>query len=182
MNINPNATKQAKSRGWKFWAILSIALIFSLACLLLFFLVVFHDYYHGVASYESAAVGSLRRINELEGRYSVEHTKGGFACELSLLRPTAHMSGTDGRNEIFVNGEQREYRFKIVGCAAEPSGIVTHYQIVAVPLRPGVIGIRAFCTDQSGEVFYDPDASAPKCLAARKVLPRTMSSEPQRIH
>jgi len=171
MTLNPNAAGRAKYRGWKFWAILSLALIFSLACLLLYFLLVFHDFYDGVASYESAAVGSLRRINKLEGRYAVEHTREGFACELSLLRPTMQVSAADGLGEILLQGEQRGYKFKMVGCAAEPSGIVTRYQLVAVPIRPGRTGVRAFCTDQSGEVFYDPVASAAKCLASRNGLP-----------
>ncbi len=50
MALNPNAAGRAKRRGWKFWAILSLALIFSPACLLLCFLLLFHDFYDGVAS------------------------------------------------------------------------------------------------------------------------------------
>jgi type IV pilus assembly protein PilA len=171
MAINPNAAERAKSRGWKFWAILSVALILSLVCLLLFFLVVLHDSYSEVARNESAAVGSLHRINTLERPYNAGHANTGFGCERALLRPTAQMRNADGPDETFLTGEERDYKFKLVGCSAEISGIVTHSQVVATPVRPGATGIRAFCTDESGEVFYDPDASAAKCLASRNVIP-----------
>jgi len=171
MTINPNAAQRAKSRGWKFWTILSIALISCLACLLLFFVVVFHDYYLGVGTYESYAVAKLHKINALEHQYAAGHAHEGFACELSLLPLTAQMGGGTGTGTVLMDGGNRGYRFKIVGCAAEPSGIVTRYQVVAIPIRPGRTGVRAFCTDQAGEVFYDPDADAAKCLASRNVLP-----------
>ena len=42
----------------------------------------FHDSHFGVAKYESAAVGSLRRLNQLEREYATSHPGKGFACEL----------------------------------------------------------------------------------------------------
>jgi hypothetical protein len=39
--------------------------------------------------------------------------------------------------------------------------VVNRYEVTAVPLRPQKTGIRAFCTDQSGEIFYELTGSAP---------------------
>ncbi len=41
------------------------------------------------------------------------------------------------------------------------------FAIVAVPLRPGKTGTRAFCGDASGGVYYTRDGSAPTVVAGR---------------
>lgn len=128
-----------------------------LFAVLMFFSPSFHDKYFGVAKYESAAVGSLDKINALENQYAASRPDKAFACELAVLRPQE--SGRSG------------YRFAFGACAPEPNGIVTQYQIFAVPVRPGITGIRAFCTNQTGNLFYDLNGSPSECLASRREIP-----------
>jgi hypothetical protein len=157
------------SKGWKFWTKLFVALIFLFA-VLLFFSPSFHDTYFGVAKNESAAVGSLRKITTLETQYAAEHSNKGFACELPLLRPIEKLTDAYDPIAALLSGEWSGYKFAVVDCSAESNGIVTHYGVTAVPTNPGRSGIRAFCTDQSGQLYYSNEASASKCVATRQAL------------
>jgi len=153
--------------GWKFWI-----LIGCLALLFAFFLLSFtsfHDKYFGVAKNEATAVASLRKIYELENAYAAEHRDDGFACQLSQLRSKEKMPDANPMN--LLTGEWIGYKFEIVGCIQEKNGVFAHYQATAVPRRLGSSGVRAFCTDQSGDIFYDHTGSAAECLAARHLLP-----------
>ena len=132
----------------------------------------FHDKYFGVAKYEAAAVGSLSKINSLEKQYAASHPDKGFACELVVLRPQESGTDTSGQVTGLLNGQRGGYKFAFAACRPEANGIVTQYQIFAVPIRPGITGIRtAFCTDQTGKLFYDPNGSASECLALRREIP-----------
>jgi hypothetical protein len=145
-----------------------------LAVLFAFFLVLsppFHDKYFGVAKYESAAVGSLRNIYELENVYATAHPDEGFACQLKQLQLTDDKPGADGHRMNLLTSEWFGYKFDLVGCTQEKNGVFSHYQVTAVPVKPGATGVRAFCTDQSGNIFFDHTGSGSECLAARQLLP-----------
>jgi hypothetical protein len=139
-----------------------LVLIF-LVGVLEFFSPSFHDKYFGVAQNESAAVGSLRKLNSLESQYAAAHADKGFACKLSLLQPT-------DETKPLLTGVRSGYKFAVVGCAPGPSGLVAHYALTAVPPSPDRTGVRAFCTVESGNIFYDHTGSGSECLAARQPL------------
>ncbi len=119
---------------------------------------------------ESVAVGSLHRLKMLQSKYAAAHPTTGFACELPQLRATAPVSDTYDPDKFLVAETYVGYRFAVSGCDAGPNGVVTQYQVYAVPREPGKSGFRAFCTDQSGALWYDPDGSAVNCLAARRPI------------
>jgi hypothetical protein len=167
MNESLPGLERSNPKGWKFWAILSIAVIFLFA-VLLSLSPSFHDKHFGVAQNESAAVGSLRKLNNLEGQYAVAHADKGFACELTLLQPTEEMKEAYA---TLLTGVWSGYKFAVVGCVPGASGAVTHYAVTAVPVSPYRTGVRAFCTDESGDIFYDHSGSGSECLAARRLLP-----------
>ncbi|SRR5258708_3132926 len=130
----------------------------------------FHDKYAGVRKNESAAVGSLAKINALQSKYAAAHPNEGFACQLQRLRPA------DGRTTVYdpsaalLSGEWSGYKFVLVGCTPAANGIIIRYQITAVPSSRGVTGVRTFCTDESGTLFYEENASATECLSSRLPL------------
>jgi len=170
MDSSPSNLKQRRSMEWRFWTTLFAPLLF-LFLVLLVLSPSFHDRYFGVAKNEATAVGSLHNITALENQYSAAHPDKGFACQLPLVRPTKEqISGQYNPTEALLAGEWSGYKFAVIGCSPQPNGIVTHYQVIAVPAKPGTSGIRAFCTDQSGELFYDADASGSKCLASRQPI------------
>jgi hypothetical protein len=154
---------------WKFWTKLLISLLLLFA-VLVFLSPSFHDKYFGVAKYEADAVGSLVKINSLEKQYAASHPDKGFACELVVLRPQESGTDTSGQVSAILNGQRSSYKFAFAACTPEANGIVTQYQIFAVPVRPGITGVRAFCTDQSAKLFYDLNGSASECLALRREI------------
>jgi hypothetical protein len=170
MNPTLRGLERKNPKRWKFWAILSIALIFLIG-VLTFFSPSFHDKHFGVAQNESTAVGSLRKLNSLESQYAAAHADKGFACELTLLRPTEGMKKSFGPYATLLTGAWSGYKFDVVGCVPAANGMVTHYALTAVPVSPYRTGVRAFCTDDSGNLFFDYTGSGPECLAARQLLP-----------
>ena len=128
-----------------------------------------------MAANESAAVGALRTFNALENQYAAAHADRGFACEFRLLQKTEQRGGVAARNLTeALSGKSCGYNFAFIGCAADGDGIVAHYQVAAVPVKPGVTGLRAFCTDQTSVLFYDDEASTSQCLASRQTVPERL--------
>ena len=170
MNKSLNADGKPKS-GWsKVW-ITSLVFFFLFALILLVTSPTFHDKYFGMAKYESAAVGNLQKINTLENLYASTHPDKGFACQLPLLRPTSKADDAYDPTVALLGGTWSGYRFAVAACVLGENGIATQYEITATPVMPYSTGVRAFCTDQSGKLFYDQEGSGSKCLAARQSLP-----------
>jgi hypothetical protein len=122
---------------------------------------------HRVAR-EAIAVGNIRRISDLQNRYSAAHPEIGFTCQLPLLKSTAPSADAYDPERFLVDDSYLGYRFKLDGCDPDASGMVSHYRAIAVPVEPGKSGVRAFCMDQSRVLWYDSDGSADNCLAARR--------------
>ena len=118
---------------------------------------------------EAASVSMLRTLNSLQNNYAAAHPTIGFACELARLKPAEPVKDPYFE-EFLVTGERSGYNFAITDCHADQNGVVTHYQITAVPRKPGKSGIRAFCTDESGLFWYDSAGSAANCLASGRQL------------
>jgi hypothetical protein len=129
-----------------------------------------HDKYFGMAGNESAAVSVLRDVNTLEKRHAATHVDKGFTCAMTELRESQLSSDAHDSSAALLKGQSRGYRFAFVGCAAAANGTVTHYQVTAVPVNPYGTGVRAFCTDEAGRIFYDNESSASQCLASRQQL------------
>jgi len=119
----------------------------------------------------ASAVGTLRKINKLQSAYAAAHSKEGFACDLGQLKSGGAATNSDQyQEEPFVSGIRAGYQFLLTGCQPDPNGTVLHYQVTAVPRAPGVTGRRAFCTDETDALWYDPDGSAANCLASRRSI------------
>ena len=128
------------------------------------------DKYFSVAGNESRAVTILREINVLESRHAATDLDEGFTCEPKRLKET---SGGGNSNDLlpdWLAGEASGYRFTLTDCLREANGIVTHYRATAVPVRWHSTGVRAFCTDESGKLFYDSEGSPSQCFTLRKQL------------
>lgn len=155
---------------WKSWTKLLTGLLL-LFVVLMFVSPWFNDKYFGMAKYEADAVSSLAKINSLENQYAASHPEKGFACELAVLRPQESEPTQSEQVSGLLSGQRSGYKFAFAGCTAEANGIVTHYQLFAIPIRPSGTGIRAFCTDQTGKLFYDLNGSPSECLASRREIP-----------
>jgi hypothetical protein len=122
------------------------------------------------AARESVAVGNVRRITTLQRDYADSHPTEGFACRLPLLKPESRDGNNYDAGAFLLSEDYAGYRIAIVGCKPEQNGLVSIYQIAAVPLEPGKSGVRAFCSDQTGALWYDASGSAENCLALHRTI------------
>jgi hypothetical protein len=148
-----------------------LAASFLLSLLLVFaFAPHFHDSHAGVRQNESAAVGSLRKLHDLQNKYAAAHPNEGFACELQRLRPAEDTTTAYDPTKALLTGERSGYKIVVAECTPTAKGIVIRYQITAVPVARGETGVRAFCTDESGTLFYEESGSVTECLSSRLPL------------
>jgi len=119
---------------------------------------------------EAAAVGNLQKLTTLQTEYRASHPARGFSCELAALKPVSPPNYEYDADAFLVTESNLGYRFALRGCEIGPNGAVIRYQATAVPLVPGKSGDRAFCTDQSGALWYDPTGLAGACLAAQRPI------------
>lgn len=105
---------------------------------------------------EASAIRSVMKINMAESEYSVEHPASGYACSLKAMvgDPEAHKLPYE-----LASGTMDGYRFTIVSCVmntATGARRVTGYTLIAQPSIVGTTGNRAFCSDETGEIKFDP--------------------------
>ncbi|MFP5233476.1 MAG: type IV pilin protein [Acidobacteriota bacterium] len=113
---------------------------------------------------ETSAITSLRMLDEMEGQYNSTYPQHGFACSLTALGgkigsgpPTAEAAQLIP--DDLASGHKAGYTFTISNCAKTTINNVDQYnsyQITAVPNSVGHSGNRGFCTDENGEIRYDP--------------------------
>ncbi len=113
---------------------------------------------------ETSAITSLRMLNEMEGQYNSTYPQHGFACSLTALGgkigsgpPTAESAQLIP--DDLASGHKAGYTFTVSNCAKTTINNVDQYnsyQITAVPNSVGHSGNRGFCTDENGEIRYDP--------------------------
>jgi hypothetical protein len=119
---------------------------------------------------EAVAVGNLHRLAALQASYSATHPDKGFACQLSLLKSNKSASGGYDPDGFLLLETYVGYRINLIDCEPGPNGLVTRYRAIAVPLEPGKSGFRAFCSDQTGALWYDASGSPENCLSARRTI------------
>jgi len=119
---------------------------------------------------EAAAASRVRTIVTLQDQYMAAHAYRGFVCELSLLKPIGQQNFPEYSLEFLTTGVQFGYRFSLANCGPDANRERVRYQVTAVPVEHGTEGFRAFCTDESGLIWYDADGSGTNCLASRRTL------------
>jgi hypothetical protein len=120
---------------------------------------------------ESAALVKLRSVVALQNEYAKAHVAKGFACELRLLKPVEARDDAEYDPLRFLTtGTQSGYKYSLANCRTDAQGVFVQYQVIAVPIEQGKTGSHAFCTDESGVLWYDVEGSATKCLSSRRVF------------
>ena len=122
---------------------------------------------------EVAAVASVRSINMAEMRYGNAHPDRGYTCNLSDLAAHDETRGAgDAIDEELAAGRRHGYIFDLRNCQAEgPGKTPRKYQLVAYPSTRGRTGTRAFCSDESLVIRFDPDGWPDGCIETGTPLP-----------
>jgi hypothetical protein len=116
---------------------------------------------------ETSSADQLRTLQSLQNKYAATHPKQGFACGLASLK-SAQDTPSAALENFLSTGTEYGYQFAISNCSTDANGIVQHYQATAVPAEPGTTAFRAFCSDDSGALWFSPAGSAADCLASRR--------------
>jgi hypothetical protein len=119
---------------------------------------------------EAVTVGTLRTLNRFQDEYATSSPEKSFACQLLQFKTLTSLKDLYAADEFLASGTRSGYRFEVRNCQPDSGGVARHYQITAVPVEPGKSGVRAFCSDESGALWYDPKSSASNCLASRRLL------------
>ena len=122
------------------------------------------------AGNEASAVSALRTLMIAQTGYATVYPARGYTCTLSDL---GGMGGTD-RNEHqamlidprLASGKKNDYRFAFSSCAGSPA---SKFNVTAVPAESGM-GMRTFCSDQSGVIRVSSDPHPDSCLSAGQPL------------
>ncbi|HTZ47630.1 MAG TPA: prepilin-type N-terminal cleavage/methylation domain-containing protein [Verrucomicrobiae bacterium] len=127
-----------------------------------------------MAANQSSAVSSIRNINTAEVAYQSNYPSIGFAATL------ANLGGSDASctsatfasstsacliDSTLASGTKSGYVFSATGGGGTPA--VT-YTSLATPQVSGQTGQNAYCSDQSGVLFYDVGGTA--CSSASTPL------------
>jgi hypothetical protein len=97
-----------------------------------------------------------------QSKYGAAHPKKAFACELPRLRPRNKQGADYNPFEVSDNTDVCWLHH------ADASGVIARHQPTAA-VR-GATGFKAFCTDESGVLWYGAAGSAADCLASRRSL------------
>jgi type IV pilus assembly protein PilA len=116
-------------------------------------------------AHQTSAIASLRILNSMEAEYNATYPDHGFACSLTALggEPGSVAPTADAAQLIpsdLASGTKAGYVFEIGRCKKVTVGNkekVTAYRIAAVPISPGHSGDIGYCTDESGQILYDPN-------------------------
>lgn len=143
----------------------------SLVAPLLWMLVVPHVATVWESANEAVALGKLRDLSNFQRKYAADHPENGFACALPFLESVEPPNRTDEESTGSpMTSTHSGYNFAIINCRLDAKGRVIHYQATAVPIKQGTTGFRAFCTDDSGELWYDGSGSVSQCLLSQHSL------------
>ena len=131
--------------------------------LILAAIIIPHNMVSRVAHDEVSAVNGLRGLTSLETRYATAHQSKGFTCDFALLKTEVPSNRSPTHDGFLFSDSFEGYKFSLTGCEADPEGVVVRYKATAVPVLPGKTGVRAFCTDQTGELRFGVNDSPETC-------------------
>lgn len=113
---------------------------------------------------ELSAQKSIQTIITAENMYESNYPTNGFACALASLGgdPKSGAPSPTAAQLIqpdLASGLKSGYIFNISNCTKINAGgtdRITGYSITAIPQTVGSTGDRAYCSDQSGIIKFDP--------------------------
>ncbi len=113
---------------------------------------------------ETSAISSVRMINQMQGEYNTSFPSHGYAGSIVALGGKQG-SGTPTPEaaqlipDDLASGVKSGYTFTVTGGSKNTvnnQDQFNSYAITAVPVSVGKSGNRGFCSDESGQIHFDP--------------------------
>jgi type IV pilus assembly protein PilA len=113
---------------------------------------------------ETSAIKSVQAINLAQSQYSTTFPSNGFACTLTALGGDPHSgpptpTSAEMLQQDLASGVKSGYQFSISNCiknSQNGNDRATGYSVMAQPLTVGKSGNRTFCSDEGGQIKFDP--------------------------
>lgn len=110
-----------------------------------------------IAANEASAVYAIRSITTAQTTYKITYPEVGYASEIAKLGPTNTPSpdraGLLGPDLADAPNEKSGYTFS-------SSGDLQTFSAHGDPMRPGDTGVRSFCSDTPGVIFFSLPGTA----------------------
>lgn len=111
-----------------------------------------------------SAIQSIHTILNAENMYESNYPTNGYTCSMAALGGDPKSGAPSPTSAQLVqpdlaSGLKSGYIFNISNCTKINAGgtdRITGYTVTAVPQTVGSTGDRAFCSDQSGIIKFDP--------------------------
>ena len=127
-----------------------------------------------IAANEAAAVSSIRTLTTAEHAYAQTYPDIGFTCNVAELGPPTG-GGSIGSSAagivdaVVASGVKQGYTLSLSNCGSG-TGMKVSFSSAAVPVARGSTGMRAFCSDATGIIWYAHDGTVATCQSAGAVL------------
>jgi type IV pilus assembly protein PilA len=113
---------------------------------------------------ETSAIKSVQTISQAQTQFSMQYPVNGYACGLTALGGDPQSGPPSAENAEILppdlsSGVKSGYQFALSNCiknSQNGTDRVTGFTIIAQPLNVGKTGNRTFCSDESGQIKFDP--------------------------
>lgn len=145
------------------FTLVELLIVMSVILIIITLAIPSYEHVH-IKANETSAIASVRTLNSMETEYNSQFPAHGYACSLATLggkqgsgTPTAEQAQLI--SEDLGSGSKAGYNFTISNCAKNTVNNIDQYnsyQITATPVSQGKSGNRTFCSDESGQIRFDP--------------------------
>ncbi|HLI76341.1 MAG TPA: prepilin-type N-terminal cleavage/methylation domain-containing protein [Acidobacteriaceae bacterium] len=145
------------------FTLVELLIVMSVILIIITLAIPSYEHVH-IKANETSAIASVRMLNSMETEYNSSFPSHGFACSLATLggkqsagAGTAEAAGLIP--EDLASGSKAGYNFTVSNCAKNTVNNVDQYnsyQITATPVNVGKTGNRTFCSDETGQIRFDP--------------------------
>jgi type IV pilus assembly protein PilA len=159
----PTPQVEANRRDDAGFTLVELLIVMSVILIIITLAIPSYEHVH-IKANETSAIASVRMLNSMETEYNSSYPSHGFACSLATLG--GKQTGGGGTAEAaglipddLASGSKAGYNFTISNCAKNTVNNVDQYnsyQITATPVNVGKTGNRTFCSDESGQLRFDP--------------------------
>ena len=159
LNTRLNANRGAEAG----FTLVELLIVMSVILIIITLAIPSYEHVH-IKANETSAIASVRMLNSMETEYNSNYPIHGFACSLATLGgKTGSGSPTPEAAQLIpddlATGSKAGYNFTISNCQKNTVNNVDQfnsYLITATPVSQGKSGNRTFCSDESGQIHFDP--------------------------
>jgi prepilin-type N-terminal cleavage/methylation domain-containing protein len=124
-----------------------------------------------IAANEASAVAAIRTLTTAETAYAQTYPDIGYTCTLGDLGPAGggglSSTGAGIIDAVLASGVKQGYTLALSDCTGSPRST---YSSAAVPISQGSTGVRSFCSDASGVIWFGVDGTVSTCRSGTQVL------------